>query len=184
MSTGTNTGIKLGRAVLLAMRLVIAGLFIWSASVKLGLFGSESADAVRDFRQSIKGFYILPEHITDPLAFIIPWTELLCAAALILGFWGRAAALVLAGLLLTFIGAIVSVIYRPEIHTSCGCFGKFTLMCPPGEVGWCNVQQNLILLAIALPVIIWGPGALSLDARAACRRRGAAPAVDSDPAAS
>ncbi len=183
-----SAGRQFGRVVLLALRLLTAGLFIWAASVKLGWFDPTSLHPIRDFRESIQGFHILPEHLTDPLAFLVPWTELVCAAALVVGFWGRSAALVLAGLLLTFIGAIISVIVRPGINVECGCFGKFTLMCPPGEAGWCNVGQNAVLIAIALPIIIWGPGALSLDSRAPRRSRIPAPvtppAMDSDRASS
>ena len=156
--------------MLLLLRLITAGLFLWAASVKFGWF-TEAANPIRDLRQSIQGFYLVPEHITDPLAYLVPWTELVCALALLVGFWGRSAAVVLGGMLMVFIGAILSVIARPDIDVSCGCFGKFTLMCPPGEVGWCNVGQNAILFALALPVMLWGPGALSLDSLS--RRRGA-----------
>ncbi|MBK7404202.1 MAG: DoxX family membrane protein [Phycisphaerales bacterium] len=162
----------IGGVVLLLLRLVTAGLFIWAASVKF-------AD-VRTFRQSIKGFHLLPEHILDPLAFLVPWTELVCAVALILGLWARSAALVIAGMLAMFAAAVASALLRPEIHVECGCFGKYTLLCPPGEVGWCNVGQNALLLAIVLPVILWGPGILSLD-RWGGRGRTRAPLMDSTP---
>lgn len=162
MSGTANT---IGRTMLLILRLLTAALFIWAASVKLG--------DPRAFASSIGGFKILPDRhpMLQPLAFMVPWTELVCAAALILGFWGRAAAMALAGMLVVFAAAVASVIFRPGLHVECGCFGKFTLLCPPGEVGWCNVIQNGILIAIALPVMIWGPGLFSWDswARHRCR---------------
>lgn len=158
-----SAGKAIGRVSLLVLRLVTAGLFLWAASVKFG--------DVRAFRQSIKGFHLLPEHVLDPLAFIVPWTEVVCALALILGFWARSAALVIGTMLVLFAVAVASALMRPEIHVECGCFGKYTLLCPPGEVGWCNVGQNALLLAIALPVLFWGPGILSLDRWSAARAK-------------
>ncbi|HZW11539.1 MAG TPA: MauE/DoxX family redox-associated membrane protein [Phycisphaerales bacterium] len=156
-------GRAFGRSVLLVLRLVVAGLFIWAAKEKL--------ESPLDFRANIDGFKVLPEHILDPLAFMVPWTELVCAAALIVGFWARSAALAIGAMLVLFMAAIASVLLR-GMHVECGCFGDYSLLCKPGAVGWCNVGQNALLLAIALPVMIWGAGALSLDSRAARRGRG------------
>lgn len=168
-------GRAFGRVVLLVLRLVLAGLFLWAAKEKL--------ESPLDFRASIKGFELLPQHILDPLAFMVPWTELVCAAALIVGFWARSAALVIGAMLVLFMGAIASVLLR-EMHVECGCFGDYSLLCPPGAVGWCNVGQNALMLALTLPVIIWGPGAFAVDSRAARRCRRVEPAVDSARAAS
>jgi uncharacterized membrane protein YphA (DoxX/SURF4 family) len=158
-----TTARDFGAALLLVLRLATAGLFVWAAVVKL-------ADP-RDFLFSINGFKIVPEHMLDPLAFMVPWTEMVCAAALIVGFWGRAAALVIGAMLVVFVGAILSVLAR-GMSVECGCFGDFSLLCRGGTIGWCNVGQNALLFAIALPVMVWGPGALSWDARAQrrCRR--------------
>jgi len=158
-----SAGRAAGRASLLVLRLATAGLFVWAAVVKLS--------GPRDFLYSIKGFKILPEHVLQPLAFMVPWTELVCAIALVFGLWGRSAALVLGTMLVVFMGAIVAVLAR-DMHVECGCFGDFSLLCKAGAVGWCNVGQNALMLAIALPVMIWGPGALSWDswARRRCRR--------------
>lgn len=153
-------GRTIGRSVLLVLRLATAGLFVWAALVKLG--------DPREFLFSIKGFKILPEHMLEPLAYMVPWTELVCAAALLLGFWARSAALVVGGMLVVFVGAILSVLAR-KMSVACGCFGDFSVLCPAGAVGWCNIGQNALLFAIALPVMIWGPGALSWDSRAAGR---------------
>jgi len=171
--------------LLIVSRLATAVLFAWAAMEKL--------KSPRDFYFSIKGFQLLPEHMLQPLAFMVPWVELVCAAALLVGFWARSAAIVIGGMLLVFIGAVVSVLVRPDLHVECGCFGDFTLLCAPGEVGWCNVGQNLLLFLVAFPVMAWGPGWLALDRPeprggccgvSACACGAKAPAVDSEPAAS
>lgn len=150
-----SAGVIFGRFLLLVLRVVTGGLFLWAATMKL-------RDPL-EFYFSIKGFKLLPEHILDPLAFVVPWTEIVCGVALVVGAWSRSAALVIGGMLVVFMGAILSVILREDVHVECGCFGDFTLMCPPGAVGWCNIGQNAVLLAIALPVMIWGGGMLSVD---------------------
>ena len=107
----------------------------------------------------------------QPLTFMVPWTEVACAAALLFGVWARSAAIVIGAMLLGFIGAIASVLIR-GMHVECGCFGDFSVLCPPGAVGWCNIGQNALLFVIALPVMIWGPGFLSWDAVAVARGGG------------
>lgn len=164
-----------GGALLLILRLATAGLFVWAASVKLA--------EPRDFLFSIKGFKILPEShaMLEALAFMVPWTEMVCAIALIIGFWGRAAAIVIGGMLVVFVGAILSVLVR-GMSVECGCFGDFSFLCPPGAIGWCNIGQNALLFAIALPVMIWGPGPLSWDHYARHRCRMARSRAGMDPA--
>jgi uncharacterized membrane protein YphA (DoxX/SURF4 family) len=145
-----------GGGVLFVLRLVTAGLFIWAASVKLA--------EPRDFLFSIKGFKVLPEShaMLEAFAFMVPWTEMVCAVALIAGFWARSAAIVIGGMLVVFVGAILSVLVR-GMSVECGCFGDFSLLCSGGVIGWCNIGQNALLFAIALPVMIWGPGLFSWD---------------------
>jgi len=172
LSHGART---FGGALLLILRLATAGLFIWAASVKLA--------GPREFLFSIKGFKILPEShaMLEALAFMVPWTEMVCAIALIVGFWGRAAAMVIGGMLVVFIGAILSVLVR-GMTVDCGCFGDFSLFCSSGTIGWCNIGQNVLLFAIALPVMIWGPGLFSWDRYAEHRCKMARAGTDVDPA--
>lgn len=181
-----STWRMIGRSMLFVLRLVTAGLFIWAALVKLG--------DTREFVFSIKGFQILPEHMLEPLAYMVPWIELVCAAALLLGFWARPAALVIGGMLMVFVGAILSVLIR-KLSVECGCFGDFSFLCDAGAIGWCNIGQNGLLFAIALPVMLWGPGVFSWDSRpirsccggggsCGCKAGTNNPDLDSRPAAS
>lgn len=158
-----SVGRVMGGLGLLLLRVATAGLFLWAAYEKL--------KNPRAFYFSIKGFDALPEHMLQPLTFMVPWTEVACAAALLFGIWARSAAIVIGAMLLGFIGAIASVLVR-GMHVECGCFGDFALLCPPGAVGWCNIGQNALLFAIALPLMIWGPGFLSWDGVALARGGG------------
>jgi uncharacterized membrane protein YphA (DoxX/SURF4 family) len=87
------------------------------------------------------------------LAVILPWVEALVGALLIAGLWTREAALVVAGLLLTFNLAAVSVIARGIDVENCGCTAVKAE--PAGRspfrgVGWFLLTRNTALLAAAL----------------------------------
>ena len=61
-----------------------------------------------------------------------------------------------------FIAAITSVLLRPGIDTKCGCFGKFEWPC--GEtVGVCQLFRDLVMLAMAVFLMVKGPGPLAID---------------------
>lgn len=141
------------RLAALLARLALAGLFALAAGVKLS--------DPQSFAFSVKAFEILPDHIAVLATFVIPWLEALCALLLLLGLWARPAALLLSGQLLVFIAGIASVLWR-GMSVKCGCFGKLDPFCS-GPLGWCNIVQNVVLLALALLVLAVGAGYLSID---------------------
>ncbi len=136
------------------LRLALAGVFGFAAVLKL-------MDP-QAFMLSMDAFGILPAHVVKPMGFFLPWIELLCAVLLLVGWRSRPAALVLWAVLMAFIGAILSVLFRGVV-LECGCFGKFSLMCAPGAFGWCSVLQNCLLASASVVVLFWGPGYLSID---------------------
>jgi uncharacterized membrane protein YphA (DoxX/SURF4 family) len=149
--------------VALLLRLALAGVFIFAASVKL--------QQPQVFLSSVLAFKVIPDHadhLVKLTTFAVPWVEIVAAACLVLGFWTRAGAAVLALTLLGFIGLIISVLER-GMSVKCGCFGRFQLFCAGDTLAWCNVWQNSALLAVALLILILGPGRFALD-RFACRK--------------
>lgn len=130
------------------MRLVLGGVFILAGYSKLF-----SKLGPRDFHGSIGAFKLdLPPHIQQIATFATPWVELIAAAALILGFWTRAAALIASVLMAGFIGLYISVLARGINLGECGCFGDLKLVCR-GEVGICHILQNGVLLLMALFIL-------------------------------
>ena len=148
--------------IALILRLALGGLFLLAAFYKLR-DPLTFAEAVMAYRMG------LPDALTQLATYAVPWTEVFCAVALVLGLWTRAAAVVFSLLIAVFLVGIVSVIAR-ELNITCGCFGKFKLYCE-GAVGWCKVRENLALMAMATVLVIWGGGRVSLDA--AFQSRGA-----------
>lgn len=165
-SVSTSKGARLG---LLAARWLMGGLFLFSGAAKLGwlkaLGGMAILSPIADqgidpytFAGSIKGFDILHNDLIPYVTFLVPWLEVLCALALLIGLATRGAARLIAALLVLFCLAMVTVIIR-KIDVECTCFGNFL----GGEVNWTSILRNIVLLAIIWPVAHYGAGMLAVE---------------------
>jgi uncharacterized membrane protein YphA (DoxX/SURF4 family) len=95
------------------------------------------------------------------MAYVIPWTEVIAGTLLVLGLWARASATVIVSMLVAFIGGVLSVIAR-DIDAKCSCFGSIEWPCT-GGVGWCQVIRNVVMIAMAVPILRWGAGSVAVD---------------------
>jgi putative oxidoreductase len=94
--------------------LIIGGIFIYAGVMKI----SDPAG----FANDIDNYKILPWPLTVRLAFYLPWLEILCGLAVILGLLYRGGLLILTMLVSIFI--IASVIAKARgLDITCGCFG-------------------------------------------------------------
>jgi putative oxidoreductase len=94
--------------------LIIGGIFIYAGVIK-------AMDPV-GFANDIDNYKILPWPLTVRLAFYLPWLEILCGLAVILGLMYRGGLLILTALISIFIAA--SVIAKARgLDITCGCFG-------------------------------------------------------------
>ena len=73
------------------------------------------------FAHMIYNYKLIPFALVKPMALVMPWIELLCGLALILGIWKGTARAIVAALLLTFIIAISINLLRGNA-IDCGCF--------------------------------------------------------------
>ena len=157
MSTQDRSSGSVGSFVILALRVVLGGIFLWAGCVK-------TSDP-QSFLEAIRAFRIVQSNDLQVVAtYAMPAVEALAGIALILGFWSRAAAVVIVLLLLTFIGAVISAISRGLDNIPCSCFGYWHLYCE-GVVGWCKVFENSVLTTIGLVLAVLGGGRLALDSR-------------------
>ncbi|MCA9297446.1 MAG: DoxX family membrane protein [Phycisphaerales bacterium] len=137
------------RTILLLVRLGVATLFGYAGYLKL-------EDPAR-FKNSVRTFNVIDRaHVGIVTTYAIPWLELVCAACLLLGLWTRAAAALLSMLLVVFITLIVKAAIIDGRSITCGCFGKFNLLCTQ-PLGWCHVGQDAVLLAMSL-LLVWRRG--------------------------
>jgi uncharacterized membrane protein YphA (DoxX/SURF4 family) len=100
-----------------------------SLLVRLGLglvFISAALPKIVDppgFAKAIWAYDLFPGWSLHGLALVLPWLELSCGLALCLGFWLRAAAVWVGGLLLSFSLALSINLVRHHA-VDCGCFGN------------------------------------------------------------
>lgn len=121
---------------LLLARLVVGFTFLYYGAQKI-------ADPIA-FLKSIEAYKLLPAEpswIINGIAMLLPWTEVLCAGALLSGVKLRSAALLTSAMLVVFTPAIyllgVSLIgTKPEFQSlcdviaDCGCGSGAIPVCP------------------------------------------------------
>jgi uncharacterized membrane protein YphA (DoxX/SURF4 family) len=145
------------------VRLLIGGVFLWAAWAKIG-----PSHGPMVFSKAIEAYKLnLPDPLVTLATFGVPWTEALAGIMLILGLWTRAAASVIAAMLLLFIGLGIAAILR-SLEIKCGCFGDRTLLCQ-GGLGWCHIGENSLMTALTLLVVACRKPALALDSITGCR---------------
>lgn len=151
----TTPSIGWGLLALLA-RLFIGGVLIVLGSIK-------AWDPV-DFLRQIHAYGILPPGLwMNLVAAVLPWMEILLGVMLIFGIAVRETALLTAGLLLAFTGAVT---WRAAaIHAQTGlawCLIRFDCGCGTGVVEFCHkIGENVLLFALAA-FLVWTPGTWTL----------------------
>jgi putative oxidoreductase len=124
----------------LTARVVLAGVFLYAGALK--------ALDPQEFLLDVRSFQMLRDPWAAVLALGLPWLEIFCGIALLLGGWTRGACLVLAGLLLAFAVAFIQAWAR-GIDVTCGCFGK--------TENKTNFGQSLAIdgALLALTALVW-----------------------------
>lgn len=131
------------RTALFLFRLIVGGVFIWAGALKI-------ADPL-GFAQSIQNYQFFPRDLVFVIAIVLPWMEVLAGAFLILGLFRRSSALLIAVLLLGFIGLVALALLR-GIDTSCGCFGSLSRRADLGLI-----LADSVLLFLALNIFLSKP---------------------------
>lgn len=166
---------------LVIVRLILAYMFI--------TMGWEKAWHPEAFIKLIREYHMVPDSaylFLNTVGVVLPWLEIVCGVALLLGVLIRGAAALLAGMLLVFTVAIIIRavgIYQGgdtafcAISFDCGCGGGPTNVCA-------KIPENVGLLALALLAIVARSRFLSL-AVLRSPATGAAPLVgaETEPAA-
>lgn len=159
----------------LLARLAVGGWFAYLATMKL-------LDPIA-FLKLVRQYNVLPLDppvILNMTAAVLPWLELVCAAALVLGFLRRGAALVIAGMLAFFTPMLllhaVGLLHDPTRHFATFCAVKFDCGCGTGEVFICHkLTENVALFAGTLIALFSRSNRFGLAAL--LRRRQAAPSA-------
>ena len=140
---------------LAVVRIALGVLFAWAALTKLPnmeLFAEETAN-----------YRMLPASLVSLFAVCVAGVEVLSSALLILGIAARAAASVIAVLLVAFIVALSQALLR-GIDLRCGCFGGAEL------ASWGTVARDVAMLGFCVPLVLAGGGRLLPQRKAASLR--------------
>lgn len=101
------------RVVALLLRVGLAGIFLYAGAL-------HAWDAPK-FVQSIQAYDLLPPDATMLLGMYLPWVEIFAAVALLAGRLYLGALAAIGGMLLVFLGGLISAWSR-GLDISCGCF--------------------------------------------------------------
>lgn len=117
-----------------------------------------SIDKIADpayFAGTIQNYQIIPVSIINIVAIILPWLELLCGVLLLTGVWHRPASLIITFLMIVFIIAISSAIFR-GLDIECGCYGSGI------SADWTRIVEDFFLLAFSLQILFYPESKLAL----------------------
>ncbi len=145
MSDATTSRLsRTPRALLLAGRILLGGVFVYAAYRKFHPAGHwELRGYWILFAMTIDSYHALPAWGVVWLARVLPWLELSLGALLIAGLWLRYAAGVASVLLIGFFSAMLRA-HLKGLEIDCGCFG-------PGErLGARTLVRDGLLLALSL----------------------------------
>lgn len=103
------------------------------------------------FAVDVATYQFLPLWTVNGFALVLPWVEILAGILLVLGWRARAAALLVALMMLSFMVALVHALHL-GLDMACGCFASSAAM---GEdpISWTTVVRDSVWLLMALYVL-------------------------------
>ena len=131
------------RWVVLALRVVLAAVFLYAAYTKL-------RQPWMVFAMSIDAYGLLPEFGVLAIARTLPWIELALGLLLLAGIWLRAVSVMTAVILAVFF-AIMVMSFGKGMGIDCGCFG----VGEPLTAKTLIRDGSLLVGAIALSILSW-----------------------------
>jgi len=141
------------KELLLVLRLFLGVLFIYASYDKI-IHPDRFAIAVRAYN-------IVPLELSNLFSMMLAWSEMIAGVLLVLGIFTKKAAGTIFILLSMFIIAITISLVRGLV-IDCGCF-KAGDSTHPIDL-WLLVR-DIFLLGIAIIIIIWDKGDLSLSSK-------------------
>ncbi len=147
------------RWLLIAARLVLAGIFLYAGIAKL-------RDPWPQFAVAIDGFKMVPGDLLEPMARGLPWIEVAAGLGLLVNMLAPWAGIATTLMLVAFNTAGIWA-YAKGLQVDCGCFGSGSA----DPIGPLWFAEHGAMLALALGVTIASFG----------MRSGKAPAAEPSP---
>jgi uncharacterized membrane protein YphA (DoxX/SURF4 family) len=127
----------------LAARLYLGGLFVWASWHKIADPGAFALD--------VATYQFLPLVLINAFALVLPWVELVAGGMLLVGLRVRAAALLVALMMLAFLVALGHAL-SSGLDLSCGCFASGGAEADP--ISWKTMARDAGWLALAIYVLV------------------------------
>ncbi len=112
------------------------------------------------FAVDVATYDILPLALVNLVAITLPWVELVAGLMLVVGFRVRAAAWLVAAMMVVFLAALAVALGR-GLDMSCGCFASQGAEDDP--ISRLTVLRDLGWLALSVLVLAWDRGLAGLD---------------------
>lgn len=125
-----------------ALRLAIGITFVYAAVDKI--------IHPDQFARIIYNYHLAPGQLINIFALFLPWVELITGVLVIVGYWEKAAVLMIGGMLVMFIIALSTALIK-GVNIECGCFS--TTSKAKGPVKDLIFRDALLLLSCG--VILW-----------------------------
>lgn len=141
----TNSSLKKSTehpAIELIVRSTLAAVFLVAALTKI--------NTVTDFSHSILNYRIFSSQAALFIATVLPWLELFCSVALLLGIYQRAATIIVIALLSLFTLLVLWALIL-GLDISCGCFTQDP---QADKIGWLKIAENCGLLLLAAYLLL------------------------------
>lgn len=113
---------------------------------------------IHSFEREVADYELLPTFLIRPVALILPFTEIGLGMMLLMGWGVKLAGVLITSLLIIFIIAMGINLVRGR-KLNCGCSGAGHHR----QINLKLIAYDFFLLLLALPIIIFGGGSLSLD---------------------
>ncbi len=131
--------------LLALLRLGLGGTFLYAAVTKLPDMAA--------FAENVANYRLVPPSLVPAVAAVVIGIEISLGALLLSGRLARGAALVATGILAVFTVGLSQALLR-GIDLRCGCFGGTE------NATWLTVLRDAGMLAVALVLLVRGPGRL------------------------
>ncbi|MBP7950827.1 MAG: hypothetical protein KA004_14340 [Verrucomicrobiales bacterium] len=135
--------ILLLRVAATAGALYFGGLFIYAGFAKIWDQGP------LQFTDDIRSFHLLEDPWVAIVALFLPWVEILCGGAVVLGPLRKGGLAILTASLVVFLIGI-AIAWHRGIDLNCGCFGKTESHSTNAELFW----RDIGLLALGSVLLL------------------------------
>lgn len=140
--------------ITLAARLYLGWVFIFASLHKIAQPGA--------FAMDVATYNILPLALVNVMAICLPWIEIVAGLLLVVGVKSRAAAWLVVGMMIMFMGALLIALYN-GLDMSCGCFASSTIDAGD-EISYKTVLRDSTWLFLGLYVLVFDHQPLGITA--------------------